>query len=150
MDQKLHFEIAIQASPEKVYQRLIDDQFYRQWTEPFYPGSFYKGSWDKNSRIQFLAVDEDGQLQGMFSRIDENIPNRYISIEHLGIISNGEEVTSGPEVDPWKGAHEIYTLEKADNYTKFIVDVDSIDIMEKFMLETWPKALDRLKEICEH
>ena len=66
MEQKLHFEIAIQASPEKVYQRLIDDQFYREWTEPFYPGSFYKGSWEKNSSIQFLAVDEDGQLQGIF------------------------------------------------------------------------------------
>ena len=149
MEEKLHFEIAIQASPEKVYERLINDQSYREWTEPFYPGCYYEGSWNKNSRIQFLAVDEDGQLQGTVSRIDEIIPNRYISIEHLGIIKDGEEVSNGPEVDPWKGAHEIYTLEKTDDYTKFKVELDNNDAMEKFMLETWPKALNRLKEICE-
>ncbi len=149
MANKLHFEIEIQASPEEVYEKMINDQAYREWTMPFYPGSYYKGSWDKNAKILFIAPDDKGELQGMVSRIDENIPNKFISIEHLGMLKDGREILDGPEVDNWKGAHENYTFEKDNGHTRVQVDMDSEFDMENYMLETWPKALNKLKEICE-
>jgi hypothetical protein len=36
----------------------------------------------------------------MDSRISENIPNKFVSIAHIGIVgSNGEEIISGPKVE---------------------------------------------------
>jgi hypothetical protein len=148
MKDKLHFEIDIHASPEQVYERITDDLYYRMWAAEFYPGSFYVGSWDKNESIQFVIIDKEGRLQGIFSRIEENVRNKFISIEHLGVIVDGEKV-SGPEAASWKGAHENYTLEKADNFTRMSVDIDNMEEMEKYLLETWPIALNKLKEICE-
>jgi hypothetical protein len=61
MSDKLHFEILIDSTPNEVYQKMIDDKIYREWTEPFFPGSYYEGSWEKSSKIRFLGPSEDGK-----------------------------------------------------------------------------------------
>jgi len=58
---------------------------YEQWTSLFNPTSTYEGSWDKGSKILFIGVDDKGQKRGMASRIDENIPNRFVSIQHYDL-----------------------------------------------------------------
>ena len=151
MSDKLHFEILIDSTPKEVYQKMLDDKTYRQWTEPFTPGSYYEGSWEKNARFRFLGPNpEEGKPSGMVSEIEENIPAKFVSIKHLGIIKDGKEITEGPEVDNWKGAHENYTLEKVGDKTKVLIDMDSNDEMEEFLMDSWPKALNKLKEICEN
>ncbi len=149
MEEKLHFEITIQASPKKVYQSVIEDQTYREWTEPFSSGSYYSGSWEKGAKIKFLGPGKSGELMGMVSRIEENIPYQYISIEHLGLVIGESEIYNGPEVDKWKGIHENYTFEDLNGGTVFKVDLDDTGEMREFFLDTWPVALRRLKEISE-
>lgn len=146
----LHFEIAIQAPVEKVYATMLADESYRKWTEVFAPGSYYKGTWDKGSKILFLGLGEKGE-GGMVSRIKENIPHQFVSIEHLGMIKDGEEITSGPEVDSWVGALENYTFESVDGGTLLKVDMHSSGDaqMEQYFNDTWPKALQILKDLCE-
>ena len=56
--QKLHFNIEINAPKEKVWNTMLDDKTYRIGTEPFMPGSYYKGNWDKGSKILFLGPGE--------------------------------------------------------------------------------------------
>jgi hypothetical protein len=85
----------------------------------------------------------------MVSRIKENIRNRYISIEHVGIIKNGEEITSGSEVENWSGVLENYLLTNMDGKTLLSVEFDSNDEFKSYFIETWPKALKKLKSICE-
>jgi hypothetical protein len=86
----------------------------------------------------------------MISEIEENIPSKFISIKHLGMIKDGNEIMEGPDVDSWKGAHENYTFEKVGDKTKVLIDMDSNDEMEKFFIDAWPKALNKLKKICEN
>lgn len=50
----MKFNINIKASPKKVWQVLFSDDTYRQWTRPFFEGSYAKGSW-KDSHIHFLG-----------------------------------------------------------------------------------------------
>jgi uncharacterized protein YndB with AHSA1/START domain len=142
----VHFEIIIDAPAEKVYSSMIDLEFYKQWTGVFAPGSYFDGSWEKGHKILFLAPGENG---GMVSRIRENIPNRYISIEHLGIVKDGKEITTGKEVESWEGATENYSYEEIGGKTKLLIDMDSSEEMKAFFMETWPKALEILKAICE-
>jgi hypothetical protein len=108
-----------------------------------------EGSWKKGSKIRFIGVDEDGKTQGMISRIKENIPNKFISIEHLGVIQGEKEIVNGPEAGGWTGALENYTFSEDVSHTHLSVDLDSIEEFTQYFIETWPKALNRLKTICE-
>lgn len=147
--ESLHFEITINAKAEKVYSTLIDQKHYTEWTSVFNPTSHYIGSWEKGSKILFLGTDQDGNMGGMASRIKENIPNKFVSIEHLGIIKNGEEITAGDDVESWAGALENYSFMQKNDTTIFAVDADSNQEFKAYFYETWPKALNKLKEICE-
>ena len=128
---------------------MIDQNHYKEWTSEFNPTSHFKGSWEKGSKILFLGDAADGTLDGMVSRIKENIPNRFISIEHLGIVENGREVLCGPDVDVWAGARENYSFTEKDGSTLLSVDTDTTDKFKQYFLDTWPKALQKLKSICE-
>jgi uncharacterized protein YndB with AHSA1/START domain len=145
----LHFEILIEAPPEKVFNTMIDEKDYSNWTSEFNPTSRFKGSWEKGSKILFLGEAQDGSLGGMVSIIKENIRNRFISIEHLGVVENGREILCGPDVDRWAGALENYTFTEKDGKTLLSIDADSDDKYRSYFITTWPRALRKLKSICE-
>jgi len=147
--EELSFEILIKADPLKVHRLMLEDKTYREWTSAFNPDSNYSGSWEKDSKIIFKGSDDKGNTGGMVSRIDENLPGKIISIEHLGILSGDEEITSGPEVEGWKGAKEIYEFEESNRNTILRVRMDSNQEFKEYFAETWPKALAKLKSICE-
>ncbi|GGG01287.1 hypothetical protein GCM10011323_02740 [Pontibacter amylolyticus] len=145
----LHYEISIQAPAEKVYRTMLDPKQYKAWTAVFHPTSHYKGSWEKGAKILFLGLDDKGVAGGMVSRIKENIPNQFISIEHLGLVQGDTEITSGPEVAEWAGALENYTFTEKQGETVLAVDVDTNQEYEAHFSETWPKALQKIKALCE-
>lgn len=145
----LHFEKELKCSPEKVYTILTEDKAFREWTSVFDPTSHFVGSWSKRSKIRFVGTDSAGKKAGLVSRIKENIPNKFISIEHNGIIKDGYEVLCGPQVDDWSGALEIYTLTRYKDNTLLHIDLDNIPDMAEEMKILWPKALAKIIEICE-
>lgn len=150
--QALHtliFSVSIKAPVEKVYETMLGDEGYRQWTSVFNGTSHFVGSWEKGADIQFLGCDADGKTGGMISKIRENIPNRFVSIEHIGMIENGESFTSGPKVESWAGALENYGFNEADGITTVNVSLDTGSGWDDYFNQTYPKALEKLKEICE-
>ncbi len=144
----LHFEILINASVHKVYSTMTDNHKYSEWTSVFNPTSRFEGSWEKNSRIVFLG-EENQQTGGMIGKIAENIPDRYICIEYVGMIKDGEEILCGKEVENWIGAHEKYIFEYQEGRTLLRIEVDSVEEFAGYFKETWPKALQKLKAISE-
>lgn len=145
----LAYSIAINAPASKVYATMIGEDGYKQWTAVFNGASHFVGSWEKGADIQFLGCDENGKVGGMISRIKENIPNEFVSIEHLGMIMNGEAITTGPEVETWIGAHENYTFSETEGITTVTVALDTAFGYDEYFNNTYPKALEKLKEICE-
>lgn len=146
---KLHFSIVINAPKEKVWDTMLEDKTYRLWTEPFMAGSHFKGDWNKGSKILFLAPDKDGKMGGMVSRIKENRKYEYVSIEHLGVVSDGKEDTTSAEVQAWAGGLENYTLKEKNEQTEVLVDLDSNEEYAEMFNGMWPKALQKLKEVSE-
>jgi uncharacterized protein YndB with AHSA1/START domain len=150
MNEKLHFEIVIQASAQHVWEVMLAQDTYMQWTSVFSPGSRYDGSWDQGSKIRFVAPDGNG----MASEIAQNIPYRFISVKHLGYVKDGVEDTTSEEAKKWNSAFENYTFSTQGEATKLEIDLEiphSIDSKTyKEMFEgMWPKALIKLKELCE-
>lgn len=151
---KINFSTFIHASREKVWDTMLEDATYREWTEPFNPaGSYYKGSWDKGSEILFLGVDtgtagSKGE-SGMYSRIAENRLHEFISIEHLGLIKDGVKDTESDEAKQWVSAHENYTFTEKDGSTELFVEIDTDEKYASMFEGMWPKALEKLKELAE-
>lgn len=149
---KIVISKVINAPKETVWHTMLDDESYRKWTLPFSPGpeTYYKGNWEKGSKILFVGTDPDtGKEGGMVSRIAENKPYEYISIEHIGIMSEGVEDTTSPEARKWTPAFENYTFIEKDGVTEVSVQVDVADELFDAFEAAWPEALDRLKEIAE-
>lgn len=149
---KIQYTTNIKAPASKVYEAMLglkNKSTYEQWTAMFNPTSSYEGKWDKGSKILFVGVDEKGEKGGMVSQIMENTPNKFVSIRHYGLVQGGKEITSGPDVEKWANGRENYTFEESAGNTKVIVDLDTAEDFVDYMDEAYPKALAKLKEICE-
>ncbi|HQS51843.1 MAG: tungsten formylmethanofuran dehydrogenase [Sphingobacteriales bacterium 17-39-43] len=158
---KLQFKVSINAPVSRVFDLMLginSKSTYEQWTSLFNPTSTYDGSWDKGKKILFIGVDENGEKGGMVARIVENIPNRFVSIQHYGLLKADKEITEGTEVEKWANGFENYTFEEnntrpddpvGQGSTSLTVDLDTNADFLDYMNENYPKALAKLKEICE-
>ncbi|WP_200977834.1 SRPBCC domain-containing protein [Echinicola sp. 20G] len=149
---KLQFKKDINAPAEKVYDTMLgisNIETYEQWTSEFNPTSSYEGSWGKGSKIYFVGTDENGKKGGMVSEIADSIPFQFVSIRHYGILDGEKEITEGAEVEKWAGGHENYSFKENNGITTVTVDLDTTEDFLDYMDQTYPKALDKLKELCE-
>ena len=147
--EKLHFDVNIKAPAARVFKAVTDKQLFEEWTAEFNPTSTFEGGWNKGDKILFIGISKEGKREGMVSKIKENIPNKQISIQHLGLVQNDQEVTQGPEVEKWANAMEEYFLEEQNGSTNFKVLIDITPDFKDYFTETWPKALNKLKEVAE-
>jgi hypothetical protein len=145
----LHFSVLINAGRTTVWTTMLEDRTYREWARPFRDGSYYEGSWKKGSDIRFLAPTDDGGEAGMVSRIRENVPHEFISIEHIGFIVNGKIDINSDEAKKWTSALENYTFIGTNGATEVHVDAQVLEEYVPMMNDLWPKALHALKMLCE-
>ena len=141
----LTFEIAINVPRAVAWSHMLDPEGYKQWTSPFCEGSYFVGSWDEGASIRFLSPSGDG----MMAVIAENRRHEYVSIRHIGMIENGVEDTTSEKVRAWTPAYETYRFVDAPGGCRVVVTLDTVPEYEQYMLDTYPKALERLKELCE-
>lgn len=149
---KLQFKTDINAPIAKVYNTMLglDDKItYEAWTAAFNPTSTYEGSWEKGAKILFIGIDEKGEKSGMVCEIVENMPNKFVSIRSYGVLQGGVEITEGEEVEKWAGGLENYSFEDTHSITTVTVDIDVTKEYLDYFNETYPKALGKLKELCE-
>ena len=149
---KTQFEVSIDAPAAKVYDMMLgitEKSTYEHWTTVFNPTSTYEGNWSKGGKMLFVGVDDKGEKGGMVSEVVENIPNRFVSVRHYGLVKADAEVTEGPEVEKWANGFENYTFEENNGTTRVTVDLDTTEDFLDYMNTTFPKALQKLKELCE-
>lgn len=142
---KLHFATEIHAPRQVVWETMLAPDTYRTWTAEFAEGSYFEGSWDKGQSIRFLAPNGEG----MAAVIAENRPYEFVSIKHVGLVKDGKEDRESDEARRWAPAFENYSLADAGRSTRLEVDMDVVAEFEEYMQKTWPKALARLKAVCE-
>ena len=146
MKNMLRFAERIQAPPAKVWEIMLADATYRDWTTPFAEGSYFEGSWEQGEEIRFLSP----QGGGMVAVIEEARPYSFVSIKHIGQLKEGGVVdTTSDEVKKWAPAFENYHFIPVDGGTEVRVEMDVTPEWETYMQQAWPKALARLKQLCE-
>lgn len=141
----LYFSIKINAPKEHVWNTMLADETFRQWSDEISEGSHYKGSWERGSKIKF--IDSNGS--GTLSRITESRLYESISIENYGVIANGVESTQSPDAKIAADMHENYTFKEANGMTEVLVNTNADDKFKLIFERVWPKALAKLKSLCE-
>ena len=144
----LHFSIQINTPQKKAWEVMLSDRSYREWAAIFMPGSHFVGNWTKNSKMQFLAPNENGTMGGMTSEVADIIPYELVSIKHIGLVTDGMEDTTSSEAKKWVG-FEKYRFIDAEGKTELMIEVDTTNDFVSYMKDVWPKALKTLKELVE-
>lgn len=142
--------IVINASPEVIWEAIVDPIKYEAWTYVFTQDSYFEGGWNEGDSIKFLITNEKGKLEGMLSEIAKVDYPHFISIRHLGYIIDGVADTTSESVQSWAPSYENYSLKSIDNCkTEFSVTMDADDSYAKEIEDAWAEALPLIKSLSE-
>jgi hypothetical protein len=143
----LNFSITINANAETVWHKMLDLETFKIWTTEFGTPSYYEGSWEVGQNILFKSSDESG----IAGKITKNEYLKVVEITYQSWLLKGGAVdTESQDSKNAKGTIERYTFTKiSDNSTKLEVFAQSQEKFSEFMNDNWPKALAKLKQICE-
>ncbi len=148
--EKMKLTTVINAPREKVWHTMLDDASYQEWTKAFSGSSRYEGEWKEGAKMHFIGCDpETGKEGGMVSVIKEVRPYEFVSIEHIGVLEDGKEVTSGPAVEGWAGAFENYSFKEVAGGTELTIDQDIQGEHKQMFTDMWAKGLESLKKLAE-
>ncbi|HEX7366326.1 MAG TPA: hypothetical protein VF273_04475 [Pelobium sp.] len=137
----ISFSILIDSSRETVWDVLWNHKTYPKWTNAFCAGNYYEGTLEQGATIKFLKSDGEG----MTSYIQKLVDNEHIAFIHQAGLENGIEKDF-----EWQGAREIYNFKKeTDACTELQVIVDVSPEMEQYFNNTFPKALQLVKQMAE-
>ncbi len=147
---KLHLNIEINATPEKIWHSITNKESYKVWTSAFQGDSTFEGGWKKGDSMQFTALNAHGEAEGIGSIIVESVFPKHLSIKHIGEIKNGVLDTTSEAVLAWAPAFENYTLSPiSENTTNFELEMDVMDEYFEMMRNMWLEALVLLKKVSE-
>ncbi len=144
-NRRVRFTTEITAPVSVVFQTMLDPESYQEWASAFAEGSRYDGSWQRGEKIKFVGPSGDG----MVAEVAEHRLNEFTSIRHIGFIINGVEDTQSDAIRAWAPAYENYTFIASTEGTRVTVDQDVTEEWEADISQAWPKALQRLKLLCE-
>lgn len=139
---KMHFKVAVKASRETVWKILWEDGTLRQWAGIVDPGTYMLGKLEEGKTIQFNS--EEGY--GVTSFVDKLIPNEYVLLKHK---ADTKDYGNNDREDQWTGGNESYTLNETDGITTLVLEFDVPEELEEIMNTSYPKALNKIKELCE-
>ncbi len=142
---RINFSVSIDAPASKVWDVLWNDNSYRQWTTVFCEGSYMETDWQVGGNTRFLGPGEGG----MYSTIDGLKENQMVSFRHIGEVKDGVNLPLDDKSKTWSGATESYYLEEKNGKTELRVELDITEDHEAFFKESFPKGLEKVKELSE-
>lgn len=138
---RLEFSVEIKASREKVWNILWNDESYRVWTASFIPGSYYEGELIQGNNIRFLSPGQ----HGLFAVVEKVIPLQSMHFMHFGLVLDGVSQDKTFQDD----SIEYYDLLEIESGTKLTVKINTEDEYITYFSNSFPKALNVVKQLAE-
>ena len=137
--------IDVDASPERVWDVLLDDATYRQWTAEFMAGSYAVTDWQEGSAVRFL----DPSGSGMLGHIVASRRPELVDIEFDGLVADGKDDTESDHAREYRGSRETYRLSRTPNGTRLDISADMGEQYYDDMVAAWDRALAKAKALAE-
>ncbi len=140
---ELKFTIEINASKEKVWQTLWQDETFREWADIIDPGTYMVGELKEGNEVQYISA-ENGY--GVTSLVEKLVENEFLLLRHS---ADTQEVGTKEREKQWTGSEESYTLTENNGVTTLTVVFGVPPELEEYFNINYPKALEKVKELGE-
>lgn len=137
--------IDIDAPPERVWDVLLDDATYRQWTAEFMAGSYAETDWQEGSTVRFL----DPSGSGLLGHIAASRHPELVDIEYDGLVADGKDDTESDHAREYRGSRETYRLTRTPSGTHLGIAADMGEEYYDDMVAAWDRALAKAKALAE-
>ena len=137
--------IAINATPQRVWEILLNSPYVEQWYAEFGEGLKAETDWSPGSK--YRVVDNNGF--GMIGKIAENIPGKKLSIEAQGMVKDNKNDFESEDAKKVIGNHETYWLSETAEGTKLDIESACDEEYADMMADMWDKAMAIIKELAE-
>jgi uncharacterized protein YndB with AHSA1/START domain len=143
---KIAFETTIAAPKKTVWEIMLHPATYKEWVNAAWPGSFFRGEWKEGETLRFISEDGSGTLATLIA----HKPYDYSFAKHIAVLNpGGIEDRDSDVAQGWVGTTESYTFTEQNGQTELVVELNIHPNCEKMFSDGWPKALAKLKEMCE-
>lgn len=139
----MKFTIEINATKQKVWDTLWQDDTFREWAGVIDPGTYMVGDLKKGNEVQFISA-ENGY--GVTSLVEKVITGEFLLLRHS---ADTQDVGTRERTKEWTGGAESYTLTEKDGITSLTTIFDVPLEMEEYFTTAYPKALARVKQLAE-
>ena len=136
----LEFKLQINAPAEKVWKVLFTQDENRNWPSAVNEGTYFEGTWEEGSVMRFL----DDENNGMYNSVEKNIPNKELTMKHLGWIYDGELSQQN-----WEDSTVTYLLESNENGTLLTGKINALDEFVDFFNSKYPSNFEKVKKLSE-
>ena len=137
--------ITIKAPKELVWEAMLQDKYYQEWTAEFSEGSQVETDWELGSK----AIFTDNTGNGIIARIVEKQPYKSIAVEFEGMVRQGKEDYESEEARQVKGSQESYLLTEENGSTRLDISSEMGEEYYEQMSQAWDRALQKLKHLAE-
>ena len=140
---ELQFSIDIQATNDVVWDTLWQDETFREWASIIDPETYMVGELKEGNEVQFISAHGG---YGVTSLVEALIPNEFLLLRH-----SADTQASGTREreKEWTGGKEAYSLKENDGITTLTVTFDVPEEMESMFKDSYPRALERIKQLAE-
>lgn len=140
---EIQFSIEINASKEKVWETLWEDQTFRDWANIIDEGTFMKGEMKEGNEVEFISSINGYGVTSLIEKLDTN---EYVLFRHgADTQENGKQERE----KEWTGGTESYYLEEKNGSTTLTAKTEVPLEMEEMFNIRIPKALKCIKALSE-
>ena len=139
---EMQFSVEINATKEKVWDTLWQDETFREWAGIIDPGTHMVGDLKEGNEVQFIS----GNGYGVTSLVEKLTPGEFLLLRHS---ADTQDDGKRERENEWTGGAESYSLSEKDGTTTLTAAFDVPPELEEYFKVNYPKALERVKVLAE-
>lgn len=140
---KQQYSVEINATKERVWDTLWQDETYRDWASIIDPESYMVGELKEGNEVQFIS---SASGYGVTSFVEKLVAGEFVLLRHL---ADTQEDGKREREKQWTGSEERYSLVEEDGTMTLTIAYDVPPELEEMFKVRYPKALERVKVLAE-
>ena len=143
----LIYKVEITAPAKKVWDTMLQDKTYRQWSGKAWPGSLYLGEWKEGTEIKFTGEGGGGTA----ALLEIVKPYSHVFARHIALLTPPDNVydRDSEQAKTWVGITEEYRFVEMNGKTTLTVLIKTPSEWKSMFDEGWPVAIEELKRLVE-